>query len=118
MRPSRSVRIAHQLQQEIALIIQRELKDPGLGFVTITRVELSNDLHHAKVFFSCLGDAEELARSQRALDHSTSFVRGLITKRFRLKVIPQIAFRYDETIKEAISMSEQLDRLNPSTDSG
>jgi ribosome-binding factor A len=107
----RTARLAHQLQQEIALIIQRELKDPRLGFVTITNVELSNDASHAKVFFSCLGGAEERERSQETLDHSAPFIRGLIKKRFRLKVIPELVFRYDASIEQAIRLGETLDQL-------
>ena len=64
MQNTRMARLAGQLQQEIATIIQRELKHPGLGFVTITRVELSKDIRNAKVFYSCLGKQEERAQSQ------------------------------------------------------
>ena len=81
----RTARLAHQLQQEIATIIQQELKDPRLGFVTITRVELSSDLAHAKVFYSCLGTPEERTRSDEALEHSVRFIHGLLKKRLRLK---------------------------------
>jgi len=104
-------RLGHQLQQEIAAIIQRELKDPRLGFVTITKVELSSDLSHAKVGYSCLGGAQERTRSQEALDHATGFIRGLVKKRLRLKIIPEIVFRYDETIIQAIELSAKLDQL-------
>lgn len=106
-------RLATQFQQEIATIIHQELKDPRLGFVTITRVELSNDLSYAKVLFSCLGDAEERIRSQEALDHAAGFIYGLIKQRFRLKVIPRLVFRFDESIARSIALSETLDRLKP-----
>ena len=118
MQGSRIERLAQQFQQEIALIIQRELKDPRLGFVTITRVQLSNDLSHAKVLFSCLGDAQERQRSQEALDHSTGFVRGLIKKRFRLKIIPVIHFQYDESIAGSIALTETLEQLKQPPASG
>lgn len=111
METTRATRLAQQFQQEIATIIQQELKHPGLGFVTITRVELSKDLSHAKVFFSCLGDLQERARSQEALDRSAGFIYGLIKKRFRLKVIPELAFRYDESIANSIALEETFDRL-------
>ncbi len=112
METTRTARLSHQLQQEIALIIHQELKDPRLGFVTITRVELSKDLSHARVLFSCLGTPEERSRSQAALDHSAGFIHGLVKKRFRLKVIPEIVFRYDESIAGSIAMSERLEQLN------
>ena len=107
----RKDRLAHQLQQEIATIIQQELKHPGLGFVTITKVELSNDLSHAKVNYSCLGSEAERARSQDALDRSVGFIRGLVKKRLRLKIIPAMVFRYDESIAQALDIAAKLDAL-------
>ena len=111
MHTTRMMRLANQLQQEIALIIQRELKDPRLGFVTITRVELSKDLAYAKVFFSCLGDAQERVRDQAALDHAAGFIRGLIKKRLPLKITPTIQFLYDESIAESIALAETFEQL-------
>ena len=113
MQPTRTERLAQQLQQEIAMIIHQELKDPRLGFVTTTRVALSKDLSHAKVLFSCLGNEEERLRSQEALDRSAGFIHGLIKKRFRLKIIPDILFEYDESIARSIALSETLDKLKP-----
>ena len=111
MQGSRTERLAHQLQQEIAMILQREFKDPRLGFVTITKVQLSKDLSTANVSFSCLGDAEARERSQEALDHATGFIRGLIKKRFRLKIIPVLQFRYDESIAGSIALEETFEQL-------
>ena len=111
MRGERIERVASQFQQEIATILQQELKDPTLGFVTITRVELSKDLSHAKVFFSCLGPAEERTRSQETLEHSARFLHGLLKKRFRLKVIPRLHFHYDESIEGSVAFSAVLDKL-------
>ena len=108
---SRIERLAHEFQQEIAMVIHQELKDPRLGFVTITRVELSKDLRYAKVFFSCLGTDDERAHSQRALEHSARFLHGLLKRRFRLKNIPELAFKYDASIEESIRMSKVLDQL-------
>ncbi|MDP3703959.1 MAG: 30S ribosome-binding factor RbfA [Candidatus Omnitrophota bacterium] len=111
MQGPRIERLAHQFQQEIAMILQREFKDPRLGFVTITRVTLSKDVSHATVLFGCLGDAQERERSQEALDHSAGYIRGLIKKRFRLKVIPMLQFQYDESIEGSITLSETLEGL-------
>lgn len=118
MKAPRAQRLARQLQQEIAMIIQRELKDPHVGFVTITRAELSKDQAYAKVFYSCLGPREERQRSQEALERSTGFIHGLIKKRFRLKVIPQIQFRYDESIAGSIALSDMLDHLEEPSGEG
>ena len=111
MQGSRTERLAHQFQQEIAMILQREFKDPRLGFVTVTNVRLSKDLSMAKVSFSCLGDAKERERSQDALDHAAGYIRGLIKKRFRLKIIPVIQFQYDESIAGSIAMEEMFEQL-------
>lgn len=107
----RKDRLNRQLQEVIAAIIHQELKDPRLGFVTITKVELSTDLSHAKVGYSCLGGVQERAHSQEALDRATGFIRGLVKKRLRVKIIPALVFRYDETIAQAIELSAKLDRL-------
>ena len=110
----RVTRLAHQLQEEIALIIHRELKDPGVGFVTITGVELSKDLSHAKVLFSCLGTLQQRAQCQEALERSTRYIHGLIKKRLRLRITPTLVFRYDESIEQSIAVSDMLDRLKGS----
>lgn len=107
----RKDRLNHQLQQEIAMIVHQELKDPQIGFITITKTELSTDLSHAKVSYSCLGGEAERAHAQRTLERATGFIRMLIKKRLRLKIIPEIVFRFDETIAHAIELSAKLDQL-------
>ena len=108
---TRPDRLAIQFQREIATILQQELKDPGLGFVTVTRVELSRDLRRAIVFFSCLGSAAEREHSQAVLGRSARYIYGLLKKRFRLKAIPQLTFRYDESIAGSIEISQMLDKI-------
>ena len=110
----RQGRLNHQLQQEVATIVQREVKDPRLGFVTITKVELSKDLSYAKVAFSCLGGEHEREQAQEGLDHASGFIRSLIKKRLRLKIIPEIVFRFDATIAQAIDLAARLDELKSS----
>ncbi len=104
-------RLNQQLREEIASIVQFEVKDPGIGFVTITKVEISKDLSNAKVWFSCLGDAVARERTQDALDRSGGYIRSLLKKRLRLKVIPQFVFRYDDTVELSIAMAAKLDQL-------
>ncbi len=111
MRGERTDRLATQLQQEVALILQQELKDPSLGFVTITRAEIAKDLSHAKIFFSCLGDEAERERSQHILDRSARFIYGLIKKRFHLKIIPQLHFHFDQSIEGTIVLEDAFERL-------
>ena len=111
MRGERTDRLATQLQQEIANILLKELKDPSLGFVTITRAEVTKDLSHAKIYYSCLGSEPERQQSQETLDRSARFIYGLIKKRFHLKVIPQLHFHYDPSIEGTIALEETFDRI-------
>ena len=111
MKGARTERLGEQLQQEIATILMRELKDPRMGFVTVTHVEVSRDLSIARVFYSCLGSLEERRQSQETLDRSAGYIHGLIKKRFRLKIIPQLQFRYDPSIEGSIAMTDKLNQL-------
>ena len=108
---ARTDRLSQQLQQEIASIVQFELKDPHIGFVTITKVALSKDLSHAKVGFSCLGDERAREQAQASLDRASGYVRSLVKKRLRLKIIPEIVFRFDESVAHSIALSAKLDEL-------
>ena len=111
MQGVRIARLANQLREEIAMIIHQELKDPRLGFLTITKVQLSKDLSQAKVSFSCFGSDEERQSSQTALEKASGFIHGLIRKRLRLKIIPTIIFVYDPSVQGTIAMDEMLDNL-------
>ena len=111
MQSVRHQRVSQQLQEEIASIVQFELKDPGVGFITITKVELSSDLSHAKVGFSCLGDEAQRELTQAALDRAAGYIRGLVKKRMRLKIIPVLVFRFDEAVMRSIDMAAKLDEL-------
>ncbi len=111
----RKDRMSEQLQQEIAKIVQFEMKDPGLGFITITKVELSNDFSYAKVGFSCLGDQAARDRTQEALDRAAGYTRGQIKRRLRIKVIPEISFHYDHSVENSIALSAKLDSLKDET---
>ena len=116
MQGSRIQRLQGQFREEIAAICQREIKDPRMGFVTITGVELSKDLSHAKVYFSCLGSDTERQHSEQALERSAGYIHELLRKRLRLKMIPRLRFLYDHSIDHPIAMSETLERLKPPPD--
>lgn len=118
MIPARVERLAQEFQQEIAMIIQRELKDPHTEFVTITRVELARDGRHAKVFYSCLGKAGDQQAAQASLDRSRGFIYGLLKKRFRLKALPELMFKFDPSIQAQIEMSDVFDRIKDNEPDG
>ncbi|GAA0503378.1 30S ribosome-binding factor RbfA [Tatumella terrea] len=104
----RSQRVAQELQKEIALIIQREIKDPRLGMmVTVSSVEVSRDLAYAKVFVTFLNDKDEDAvkTGVKALQDASGFIRTLLGKAMRLRIVPELTFFYDNSLVEGMRMS-------------
>src|ERR1700716_2159729 len=95
---SRPDRVADQIRGELAMLIARELHDPGIGFITLTRVQVSPDLQVARVYFTSLGDDKARQGSAKALDRATPFLRRQIGARLRLRRTPELKFTYDESI--------------------
>ena len=97
---SRTQRIGDQMQKELAVLIPREVRDPRLGFVTITAVEVSRDLGHAKVFITLMGDtdADKVRANLHILNDASGYRRMLLGKVMKLRSVPQIHFHYDESI--------------------
>jgi len=104
-------RVAEGIKQEIGKIIHGELKDPRIGFVTITKVDLSPDLRYASVYFSLLGTKKELRDTQVGLARSAGFIRKLLGRRMKLRYTPQVAFRLDEGVEYSIRISEVLEKI-------
>ena len=95
---SRPDRVADQIRSELALLLTREVHDPGIGFVTITRVQMTPDLQQARVFYTVLGDDQARKNTGRAIDRAGPFLRRQIGSRLRLKRVPELTFLYDESI--------------------
>jgi ribosome-binding factor A len=95
---SRPDRVADQIRSELGQLLARDVHDPGLGFVTITRVHVSRDLQQARVFYTALGDESRRRHSDRALHRALPFLRRQIGGRLRLKRVPELQFVYDESI--------------------
>jgi len=95
---SRPDRVGEQIRAELALLIAREVHDPGIGFVTITRVQVSPDLQQARVYYTTLGDEKARRGSERALGRAAAFLRRQIGSRLRLRRTPELHFHYDESI--------------------
>ena len=104
---ARTERLGEQLQREIAELIRDQLKDPRLGLVTVTAVEVSRDLSHAKVFVSELLDAKR-AGTVKSLNSAAGFLRREIGKRLSIRMIPEIHFHYDESIEEGVRMDRLI----------
>ena len=95
---SRPDRVADQIRSELALLLTREVHDPGIGFVTITRVQMTPDLQQARVFYTVLGDDQARQNTGRAIERAGPFLRRQIGSRLRLKRVPELTFLYDESI--------------------
>jgi ribosome-binding factor A len=92
-------RVADQIRQELSELLTRgEVHDPGIGFITLTRVQVSPDLQIARVFYTTLGDSKARRDTARALERATPFFRRQIGSRLRLRRVPEVEFRFDESI--------------------
>ena len=104
-------RLADQIRGEVAEILEAELKDPRIGFVTVTRVDLSPDLAHVRVLFSVLGDEKAREQTLAGLSSAAGFVRHEITQRLRLRRAPDIAFVFDRGAEEAARIDALLGQI-------
>src|SRR5688572_29987251 len=108
---SRPDRVADQIRGELASLLAREVHDPGIGFVTLTRVQVSPDLQLARVFYTALGDDKTRIASRRALERAAPFLRRQIGARLRLKRTPELTFSYDESIAGQDLIEQILNQL-------
>ena len=111
---SRARRVAQQLQREVAMILQREVKDPRIGMVTVSDVEVSGDLQHAKIFVTFLNyaeqdneqsDAQRIEIGLKGLTEASGYIRILLGKAMQLRVVPELRFAYDKTLVEGMRIS-------------
>jgi ribosome-binding factor A len=108
----RQERVAEQMRKEISDLMRTEIKDPGIGFSTVTRVEVAGDLQHAKVFVSVYGSDEEKKSTMAALTRASGFIRGEIGRRLRLRVSPELSFKLDESSEYSAHIETVLRRLD------
>jgi ribosome-binding factor A len=108
---SRPERVADQIRAEVTTMIARELHDPGVGFVTVTRVQVSPDLQHARVYYTSLGDAEARKNTARALERASGFMRRHIGQRLRLRRAPEVHFHFDESIGHQDRVEQLLNEI-------
>jgi ribosome-binding factor A len=104
----RARRIAEQIRQELADILWREMKDPRVSGVTLTAVEVTRDLEHAKVWFTMLSG--EQAEVEKALQHAAGFLRTELAHRMRMRLVPKLKFQYDESVSRGAHLSELIDQ--------
>lgn len=112
----RRARVAEEIREQIAAVIARELKDPRIGFVTVTRVEVSADLAYAKAFVSVLGDSKQRADSLSGLKQATGFVRRELGRRMRMRVLPELQFVYDKGVDATDRVARLLEQVRARDD--
>ena len=111
MQGNRLDRLNQLLREEVSYLLQRELKDPGLGFVTVTEVSVAKDLRTAKVYVSVLGSEAEWQASLQALDRARGFIRNWLGPRLRLRTVPHLSFHPDRSMAHAAHIQTVLERL-------
>ncbi|BAJ03259.1 30S ribosome-binding factor RbfA [Shewanella violacea] len=109
---SRTRRIGQQLQQELAQVLHRDIKDPRVGMVTVNDVEVSRDLSYAKVFVTFFEEDEKIvAVKLEALSSAAGYIRSLVAGRMKLRVMPELRFIYDASLVEGMRMSNLVTRV-------
>jgi len=111
MGTQRPERVQEALRQELSKIVQNDIKDPRLGFLTITKVELTKDLRYAKVYFSVLGESKDKHLALKGLNSAKGYIKSLLSDRIKLRFMPEIAFRIDESLEHTKAIYDILDKL-------
>jgi len=104
-------RVNQLIREEISLLIQRELKDPRIGFVTVTEVDVTKDLRSAKVYVSVLGSEAQLQASLQALESARGFIRNWLVPRLRMRTVPHFTFHPDRSMAHAAQIQTVLEEL-------
>jgi ribosome-binding factor A len=112
MQGSRPARVGDQIREELSELLTREVKDPGIGLITITHVKVSADLQVARAYWTVMGDEKSRKETSKALDRAMPFLRRQIAGRLRLKRVPELAFQYDESIERQERIEALLQEIH------
>ena len=108
---ARTDRVGQQIQKEIAVILMREIKDPRLSMTTVSSVEVTRDLAYAKVFVTFFNDSkEDIKSSIEVLTEAEGYIRSLLAKRLRARIMPHLRFVYDSSMSEGVRLSALVDK--------
>jgi len=115
--------VGEEIRQELATLLAREVRDPGVGFVTITRVKVSPDLQLARAYYTQLGDEAARKATRRALDRVIPFLRSQLGARMQLRRVPELRFEFDQSVehqdrieKILLDLKEERERRGPAED--
>ncbi len=104
------------MKREIGEIIDRRLKDPRIGMVTVTDVSVTADLRYARVYFTVMGDDKERRQAQSGLESARAFIQGEIGRRIRMKYTPELSFHFDESLQRGIHIDKILKEIKAKHD--
>jgi ribosome-binding factor A len=107
----RSERVEGQLKKEISKILLEDLKDPRIGFVTITRIDLTGDLRYARIYFSILGDDKAKEEGLKGIKSAMGFIRKLIAERMKLRYVTELYFKLDNSLEYSINLEKTFERI-------
>jgi ribosome-binding factor A len=103
-------RVADQIQRELSALLFSELKDPRVGLITLTGVEVSPDFAHAKVFYTTLGDEDARAQTAEGLRRAAGFLRSMLGKRIHVHSTPELHFVFDQSVERGVQLSQLIDQ--------
>lgn len=107
----RADRLAEAIKKEVAHMLQDEIKDPRIGFASVTQVTVSSDLRYAKIFVSVLGDEEAKRDTQAGLENAAGYIRRELGRRIALRYVPEISFKIDSSIEHGVHISKLLSEV-------
>lgn len=107
----RSDRLAEEIKREMSQIFREEMKDPRMNMVSITRVEVSNDISHARIYVSVMGNEEDRAKVEKALQGARGYLRSEIGSRISLRRVPELTFKIDRSIEHGVHIASLLNQL-------
>ncbi|MFP4660962.1 MAG: 30S ribosome-binding factor RbfA [Halanaerobiales bacterium] len=111
MAKQRAEKLGELIKQEISDILLKEVKDPRIGFVSVTDVEVSGDLRHANVYISVYGSEQEKEQSMKGLEKATGYIRKLLGERITVYHTPELLFKYDNSLEYGAHISKLLDKV-------
>jgi ribosome-binding factor A len=109
---ARPARVGEQIRTELSELLQREIRDPGIGFITILHVKVTADLSLARAYYTLLGDKTARENTARALDRATPYLRRQIAGRLRMKRVPELKFQFDESIERHQRIEELIQEIH------
>jgi ribosome-binding factor A len=108
---SRTVRLGEQIRQDLTELLVRRVHDPGIGFITLTRVRVTEDLQQARVFYTTLAEGADAQKTARALERATPYLRRALAERLRLRRVPELSFAVDVSIANQARVEELLEQI-------